>query len=151
MLFRSVAAAAAVLIFAVGGVWFAGQRSPARQAAAPETTPITAELRTELDLRKYAVARTDQNAPERPPVSLPRGRLSVTILLPVGSEPGSYEVQVLDSNLRSRASATADAEIRNYVTTLRATIELGSLSPGPYQLALRRQGEEWRLFPARVN
>jgi hypothetical protein len=77
--------------------------------------------------------------------------LNVTILLPVGSEPGPYEVQVLDSNLQSKASAPGNAEIRDYVTTLRTTIELGSLTPGAYQLALRRHGEEWHLFPARVN
>ena len=49
--------------------------------------------------------------------------------------PGPYEVQILDSDLRSKASATGAAEIRDYVTTLRATIELGSLVPGTYQLA----------------
>jgi hypothetical protein len=111
----------------------------------------TAELRTELDLRKYAVARSQEQADERPPVSLPRGRLTATILLPVGSEPGPYEVQLLDSNLQSNASAIGNAEIRDYVTTLRATIELGAVMPGRYQLALRRNGEEWRLFPAEVK
>jgi hypothetical protein len=53
--------------------------------------------------------------------------------------------------LQSKASATGNAEIRDFVTTLRATIELGPVMPGRYQLALRRNGEEWRLFPANVR
>jgi hypothetical protein len=77
--------------------------------------------------------------------------MTATILLPVGSEPGPYEAQILDSNLRSVTSAAGDAEIRDFVTTLRATIDLSSVPPGAYQLALRRHGEDWRLFPAEVK
>jgi hypothetical protein len=143
------AASAAALLLVIAGAYFIlpnqRSRTPVEQ---PGSASATAELRAELDLRKYTVARTDQITPERPPVSLPRGRLTATILLPVGSEPGTYEVQILDSNLRSVASATGDAEIRDFVTTLRATIDIRSLQPGTYQLALRRHGEDWRLFPA---
>lgn len=146
------AAAAAAVLAAVAGAWFF---FAANQAGAPpdETAAAvqTAGLRTELDLRKYTVARSEQGPGERPPLSLPRGQLNLTILLPVGSEPGGYEVQVLDSGLRSRASAASEAEIRNFVTTLQVTIDLSSLSPGAYQLAVRRQGDEWQLFPAKVE
>jgi hypothetical protein len=147
------AAVAAVLLLAAAGAWFGvfNRQSPGPEPQTREVPAATAELRTELDLRKYAVARSQEKADERPPVSLPRGRLTATILLPVGSEPGPYEVQVLDSNLQSKASATGNAEIRDFVTTLRATIDLGSVMPGRYQLALRRDGEEWRLFPAEVR
>jgi hypothetical protein len=146
------AASAAALLLVIAGAFFIlpnqRSRTPVEQ---PGSASATAELRAELDLRKYTVARTDQSTPERPPVSLPRGRLTATILLPVGSEPGTYEVQILDSNLRSVASATGDAEIRDFVTTLRAKLDLGSLQAGTYQLALRRHGEDWRLFPADVK
>jgi hypothetical protein len=64
---------------------------------------------------------------------------------------GSYEIQILDSYLKSRASATGQAEIRNYITTLQSAIDLRSLPPGTYQLAPRRRGEEWQLFPARIE
>jgi hypothetical protein len=150
--FKWVAAAAAVLVTLVGGWFFfvAQDRAvPTDQVARQESQ--TPELRTELDLRQYAVTRSDQTKGDRPPIPLPRGRLSVTILMPVGSEPGSYEIQVLDSELKSRASATGQAEIRNYITTLQSTIDLRSLPPGTYQLALRRRGEDWELFPARIE
>jgi hypothetical protein len=146
------AASAAALLLVIAGAYFILPNQRSRTPVAqPGGASATAELRAELDLRKYTVARTDQSTPERPPVSLPRGRLTATILLPVGAEPGTYEVQILDSNLRSVASATGDAEIRDFVTTLRATLDLGSLQAGTYQLALRRHGEDWRLFPAAVK
>jgi hypothetical protein len=65
----------------------------------------------------------------------------------VGAEPGAYEIQILDSNLQSRTTATGTAAIRDYVTTLEATLELDALSPGEYKLALRRPEADWRMYP----
>jgi hypothetical protein len=146
------AAAAAVLILGVAGAWFLLSR-PDRSlpaAGSPEVSkPV--EVGAQVDLRKYTVARSDEKQAEPGPVSLPRARVKLTLLLPVGSDPGRYEVQVLDSNLVSKVSAVGEAEIRNYITTLEATLDIGVLPPGAYQLALRRHGEDWRLFPARVR
>jgi hypothetical protein len=108
-------------------------------------------MSAQLDLRKYTVMRGDERQAEPEPISLPRGRLNLTLLLLVGSEPGQYDVQVLDSNLASKASTTGDAEIREYITTLQAMLDVGALPPGAYQLALRRHGEDWRLFPLRLT
>jgi hypothetical protein len=148
-----VAAAAALVVVAAGAVWFSS--SSVRERGTPPQRPVAesqvAERRMEVDLRKYSVTRNEQQKPETGPVSLARARSNLTILLPVGSEPGGYEIQVLDSGLRSQASASAEAAIRDYVTTLQTTIDLRALSPGAYQLALRRHGEDWRLFPAEVK
>jgi hypothetical protein len=81
----------------------------------------------------------------------PRRRLSLTMLLPVGSDPGPYERQVLDVDLKSRSGASADAIVRDFKTRLTADLHLRSLPPGPYQLAVRRTGEDWQLFPAGVE
>ena len=148
-----VAAAAAVIIIAAGAAWFLspsrGERGTLPQPSVQESQ--VAEQRMEVDLRKYSVTRNEQQKPETGPVSLARARSNLTILLPVGSEPGGYEIQVLDSGLRSQASASGEAAIRDYVTTLQTTIDLRALSPGAYQLALRRHGEDWRLFPAELK
>ena len=82
---------------------------------------------------------------------VPRGRVNATILLPVGSSPGEYDVRILDADLRARATAKGSAEIRNYITTLEAVIDVSALETGDYQLALRRDGSEWRMFPLRVR
>ena len=82
---------------------------------------------------------------------LSRARMKATILLPVGSESGDYEVQILDANLQSRARSTGTAAMFDFVTTLETTLDTTALPPGSYQLALRRQGEDWELFPAQLR
>ncbi|ODS52405.1 MAG: hypothetical protein ABS36_17640 [Acidobacteria bacterium SCN 69-37] len=104
-----------------------------------------------MDLRRFAVLRSEQTQGEAEPVSLPRGSADLVILLPTGSEPGPYDVQLLDGDLRSRADAKGTAAIEDFVTTLRVRIDLGQLAAGRYQLAVRREGDSWRMFPAVVN
>jgi hypothetical protein len=74
----------------------------------------------------------------------------LTLLLPVGSQPGAYDLQLLDSAARPQASASGQAEIRSFITTLEARIDVPATASGAYQLAVRRPGEDWHLFPARV-
>ena len=69
----------------------------------------------------------------------------------IGSSPGAYEVRILDGDLRVRTSAKGSAEVRNYVTTLEAPIDLSTVDAGDYQLTLRREGGEWQMFPLRVR
>ncbi len=145
------AVAVAVLVAGLGGIWFFMLGRPSETEPASPAQHQVAELRTELDLRKYAVTRSDQASPDVTPVSLPIGVVELTLLLPVGSEPGAYEIQVLDSDLKSRASTHAVGEIRDFVTTARATVDLRGVPEGIYQLAIRREGDDWRMFPARVR
>ena len=133
-------ASAAVIVIALSlGAWFLTNRPG----------PV-ADVQARLDLRPYAQTRSD--APDgRQPLSLPRGRLTLSMILPVGFEPGAYEVQLLDVGLTSRASSTGTATMENFDTTLRTTLDLGSVASGSYQLAIRRTNEDWQLFPAQVR
>ena len=143
-------AAAAVLAVAIVGSWFALRRTDdADRVAQPSTT--TASQTARLDLRPLAVTRSEDRKPEAPLLEVPRGHVNATILLPVGASPGAYEVRILDRDLRARAMARGSAEIRNYVTTLEAAIDVTALEPGEYQLTLRREGGEWQMFPLRVR
>jgi hypothetical protein len=136
-------AAAAVLLIAVttGRMFLFGNDQTATRGAG---------FRTEFDLRPYALTRGVQQRSELPPLSLPHGHGTVLMRLPTGSEPGKYEVQVLDSTLVAIASATGDADVRDRITTLEVTLNLGPLSPGNYQLAIRRNGQPWQMFPAQA-
>jgi hypothetical protein len=40
---------------------------------------------------------------------------------------------------------------RIHITTLHATLDVSNLAPGAYQLAVRRHGEDWRMFPVNVK
>jgi hypothetical protein len=46
---------------------------------------------------------------------------------------------------------TGTASTENSVTTLRTTLDIGAVSSGSYQLAIRQTGQDWRLFPALVR
>jgi hypothetical protein len=143
-------AAAAVLAVAIAGSWFALRRTDYADHLAQPSSP-TASQTARLDLRPLAVTRSEDRKPEAPPLEVPRGRVNATILLPVGASPGAYEVRILDRDLRARATAKGSAEIRNYITTLEAAIDVTALEPGEYQLTLRREGGEWQMFPLRVR
>ena len=48
-------------------------------------------------------------------------------------------------------NATGEAEIRDSVTMLHATVDVATLSAGVYHLEVRRAGGAWRRFPARLQ
>ena len=147
---RLAYAAAAVLVLAIAGSWFALRRAGDADRIAQPTTQ-TAPQSARLDLRPLAVTRSEEQRVEAAPLVVPRGRVNATILLPVGSSPGEYDVRILDADLRARATAKGSAEIRNYITTLEAVIDVSALEAGDYQLTLRRDGGEWQMFPLRVR
>lgn len=145
---RMLAVAAALAVIA-GGTWFFIQNRPAVRDA-PEIARRKIEgpaLRAKLDLRPFSVSRSDAVSAAAKPMPLRRGILSATILLPAGAQPGPYEVRLVDEALQSKAEATGQATIVEFVTTIAVRLDLKSVEAGRYQLALRRTGESWRLFP----
>ena len=148
---RMAYAAAAVLVLAIAGSWFALRRAAGDADRLAQPTTQTAPQSARLDLRPLAVTRSEEQRVAAAPLVVPRGRVNATILLPVGSSPGEYDVRILDADLRARATAKGSAEIRNYITTLEAVIDVSALETGDYQLALRRDGSEWQMFPLRVR
>ena len=52
---------------------------------------------------------------------------------------------------RFKGEANGTAPIADFVTTLNVRLDLQQLAPGAYQLAVRRQGDHWRMFPADVR
>jgi len=146
---RMTFAAAALLILVLTGSWFALRRGDSTAVPASPTREPAAQMAS-LDLRPLAVTRSEDQKSAKP-LEVPRGRVNATILLPVGSSSGAYEVRILDGDLRVRASAKGSAEVRNYVTTLEAPIDLSTVDAGDYQLTLRREGGEWQMFPLRVR
>ena len=147
---RMMLVSAAVLALAIAGSWFALSRTD-DSGSAPSARADVPPRMASLDLRPLATTRSEEQRAAATPLEVPRGRLNATILLPVGSSPGLYEIRILDSDLRVRASTKGSAQIRNYITTMEAAIDLGALDAGEYQLTLRREGGEWQMFPLRVR
>lgn len=144
-------AAAAALVVAVAGGWFLWPRPDTTPASDAPARATHVEAHANWDYRKYTVTRSDANQSEFPPLLLPRGPERVTIQLPPGFLPGEYEVQLLDTDLRSRAFAKGVAAMRDYAATIETTIDVSGVPAGAYQVAVRREGESWRLFPAELK
>lgn len=102
-----------------------------------------------LDLTKLGVARSDSPAAGvRPQVgSLPCARVTLSVHLPVGSEDGRYEVALVRKSGESVVSSSGNAMLQNYVEVLSVEIDLSSVAPGNYGLAIRRLGSSWREYP----
>jgi hypothetical protein len=145
------AAAVAIVVVVLAGGWFMWLRSGTTTQRDAPARASAAEPRANWDYRKYTVTRTDTNQTELPPLLLPRGPERVTIQLPPGFLLGSYEVQLLDVDLRSRAAAQGVAEMRDDVATIETTIDVSGFPAGTYQVAVRREGESWRMFPAQLR
>jgi hypothetical protein len=137
------AAAAALILTTASAGWFVATRQDGAVADRPQ-------VRAQLDLRPYTITRGE---PQRdlPPLAVTRGDLLLPLLLPTGSEPGSYDVEIRDSNALTRASAHGNAERRNYVSTLEVAIGVANVARGEYTLAVRRDNNEWQLFPLRLQ
>jgi hypothetical protein len=139
------AAAVAVLVAAVGVWWLALRRGT---AALPTERP--APLQVTLDLRPDSVTRRSTAGNFPPPIELPRGVVELTLLLPVGAEPGLYDVHVQDGTRRSLAFAQGEGIVRNVVTTLQATLDLSGVTSGSYRLAVLTPADDWLVVPVKV-
>lgn len=141
------AAAAALLLVLLVGYGAYRQWPWTRTLVTRNQPAITQAV---VDLRPYTVERSDRpasNAPVPQPLRLPGCRLQAVIYLPVGVEPGPYEIRILDSELKTRVNTTGIAKIENFQTMIQTTMDLQALPPGKYTLAMRRPGDDWRQYP----
>lgn len=132
-------AAAAVVALIVGASWWMAGSS--RDASLVAVT---------IDLRPFAVMRGDTQSPPPAPVVIPRARLDATIVLPLGADAGSYELQVRDTDA-VRAVSSGVADFRDSVTALRVKLNTTEVPAGAYRLEVRRVGGEWLTIPARLE
>ena len=134
-------AAAVILVLAGGTAWM----------IRPQRSAFDSAIQAELDLRPHAIIRGETQAAERAALQLERDRVALTLLLPTGSEPGPYEAEIRDSAGVSRVATRGHADRRNQITALEIPLDVRSLAAGEYQLAVRRSGEDWQLFPLQVR
>jgi hypothetical protein len=134
---RLSAIAAAVLVVVGVAAWLF-LRHPAG--------PVRIQAVT-LDLTNQLILRGAEEHPPNPPLQLPRGNLNLTVYLPVGSEPGTYEVQVLREPGQPVWSAQAEVKLENFKATLRASADFSNLQSGLYLLAIRQKGLSWTYSP----
>jgi hypothetical protein len=134
-----VLVAAAVLVLGIGlGAWMF-----TREGRAPITIAG--------DLRPYAMMRSDRSQLTEPVLDVPQRLVRLTLVLPNGSAPGRYVLQVRDPAGSERATASGVATLQDFITRLSADIDLRSARRGVNHLAIRRIGEDWQYFPIRIQ
>lgn len=143
----ALAMAAMVALFVVGGWLWRAYRFPG-SGGTPNVPTVATYQPLTLDLRNRLVFRGEQ-PPSAPagPIQLPRERLDLTILLPVGSEAGNYTVQVSTELGKTLATATGSAVIQNGITVLKVELDLSRLNPGSYVLGIGQPGEATNVYP----
>ena len=155
---KLLALCATLLITAGLATWFYAFRADRTQRA-PEPTvvkeaptpgraaPNEFEMAV-LDLRDRSPVRGDrQPVPADDVASLPARRLELSVYLPIGSEEGEYEMQILrnaDSPLLTQ-KGIASLSDQNVVVHIRT--DFTGISSGRYLLRLRRTSFGWRYYP----
>jgi hypothetical protein len=149
-----VATAAAVLValVAAGGYLIKQNEGHAPRTHVAATLPDLPNIKQlTADLRNAAPTRSSRPASTAGSVKLSRDLVQLTIVLPVGSEPGRYSVRLLRGAGEVVAAAAVDASIVNFATTLTATLDLRGVQPAPYALELQRAGEHADSYPVVVK
>lgn len=138
-----LASVAAVVMFVVALLgayqgWFSGKR--------PQNAEL-AWVKTTVDIP--AVSRSGE-AGEQKAIILERKRQELTVQLPLGNEPGEYELQ-LKQGAEVRFKADAKAEFGDGIAAFTVKADLRGLTPGHYTIDVRKVPFDWNYFPVEVR
>jgi hypothetical protein len=127
------AALAAVAVIVL--VWIFLRRSPPR------------EISAYLDLSPVVILRGGEQ-PKRPNFSLPIGDLKLSIRLPLASEEGRYQVELLrEPGTAPVATGSGQAHLAKGITTLQVNLNTAALQPGRYYFGFRSDNLDWTVVP----
>ena len=155
-----VLALCASLLITVGVViWFYSQsgqrglRQPQptivqKEPVPPKAPPIQYEMAV-VDLRNRSPVRGEQQPVpgEAVVASLPTKPLELLVYLPIGSEEGPYELQILREPGTPLVTLSGSASLRDRNVVLRLQTDLTGLNPGRCLLGVRRGSFRWMYYP----
>jgi hypothetical protein len=104
-----------------------------------------------LDYRMENITRSEAGERPRRVNPLPRRMVEATILAPTGSEPGNYELRLVDSRGGVVLNRTAHGAMENSTMRIKVTFDLRDLQRGRYSLEIRRVGEDWDPHPVSIE
>jgi hypothetical protein len=106
-----------------------------------------------LDFHNRTLERSDQAQSPGPTETphLRRSVLNLQIRLPLGTEDGQYLVQFRNSAGGVTSQATGTAKWDGATETLSARIDLRTVEPGQYTLAVRKDASSWRQYSVFVD
>lgn len=136
-------AAAAVVVIGIGLALI----GPGRGWIRPSPSPVPVVV----DLTAYSVSRSTGADTALPPLTLPRERIELTVLLPNGYEPGTYEVRYETGDGTLLAQAAGQALLRDFVTSATLLLDLRPAPAGHGRLSVRPSAGGWIHVPVELR
>jgi len=73
--------------------------------------------------------------------------LELSIYLPTGSEPGKYQIEIVEQPGKLLIGAEGTAALRDYIAVVEVKVDLQRLHPGLYLVGIRQAGWSWAYYP----
>ena len=144
-------AVAAMIFLTARFAWTHAHRSGEPSLAATQRTPHVAPFPLKVDLASFSPTRGNASDDSEKKVHLPQKLLRVDFILPLGMEPGDYEIRLQDSKGTVFIDTRAPGRMNNGVTSIATDIDLAGATRGNLTLMVRPPGMDWRRFPAVVE
>lgn len=119
---------------------------PSEPSAEKQAIPLALRV----DLSPYSPTRSD-TAASSSPILFPAKPIHVTFVMPVGYEPGRYDVRIIAADRNTILETSVNAPLLNGVTSLDLDLDLTALRGAQVTLMIRPNGLGWRTFPVRIQ
>ena len=123
------------------------QRPVGIQQARPSDTPLAITI----NLASFSPTRGEEAKGSSNRIHLSPKLLRVSFLLPVGMEPGEYEVRLEGTGGPILEDTRAVGRLNDGVTSIDVDLDLTAASRGSFSLMIRPPGLSWRTFPVLVE
>jgi hypothetical protein len=145
-----VAAAALVVI---GAGWLLSRVASSGSDAPPGLSANASPTAAYVDLESAGILRGDESTKNQQQIlKLRIGYLDLKVRLPLGSEDGQYELEILRQPGQPKvASAHGVSVLEDHSVFLRTRVDLRGLSPGRYYMAIRRLNGGWAVYPIELS
>ena len=120
-------------------------------ATSKQTIPPAAPLLVRVDLSSFSPTRGDEAEDSRNKVHLPQKLLRVRFILPLGMEPGEYEIRLQDDAGTVFINKRALGHMTNGTTSMEMNMDLAGAHRGNFTLMVHPPGESWRKFPVVIG
>jgi hypothetical protein len=149
LLCLAIIALAGILVSRVG--WRSHPQSKAEHQIAKDHSRPLSYRQLVLDLRAWSPSRSDQLANPRPELRLPREPIQLSIYLPIGSEDGTYDVQLHPPQQPPLLAIRGEARLQDHLEILEVRVDTSRLAPGSYILRLRLLPADWSEYPVKLE
>jgi hypothetical protein len=126
---------------------------PASPSSVPPPSPppqVAVPIAMTVDLAPFSPTRGEEPMPAKH-IQLPPKWIRASFLMPIGSEPGEYDVRLLRSDNEVVLKTRTVAGLDDGITSFQVELHLEELSQNQLKLMIRPAGLGWRTFPVSVE